>query len=60
MTGSLPCEFESSENAICEEEKSVGPCESLTIEKPKERKIHYFTTNNHTFVVIYKETLACV
>jgi hypothetical protein len=33
LLGSLLCELESSENPSCAE-KSVGPWESLTIEKP--------------------------
>lgn len=30
----LLCELESSEKCMCVEENSVGPCESLIVEKP--------------------------
>lgn len=36
---SLPWEFESSENVMWVDEKSVGPCESLTVEKPENVKV---------------------
>lgn len=38
LTGSLPWEFESSENPKWAE-KSVGPWESLTVEKPETKTL---------------------
>ena len=40
--GSLPCELESSENPNWVE-KSVGPCESLTMENAGQKKLGKFT-----------------
>lgn len=41
----LLCELESSEKFMCVEENSVGPCESLTVEKPVmlQKKYHVGT-----------------